>query len=228
MKKALTLLAILGTLAAGAFTAAHAQTAAPAPAASPQAGAKLVAMCMGCHNIIGYQASFPEVYKVPKIAGQNAAYIVSALQAYKKGERKHPTMRGIAGSLSDQDMADVAAFYEQLGKKDGADTPPSNLAVQPTGEVEALLKKGNCVSCHGGNLSTPIAPNYPKLAGQYADYLFDALKAYQSDNNPHFGRANPIMGAQAKPFSHAELKELAEYISSLPGEVKTVPESRFR
>jgi cytochrome c553 len=223
MKKVLSLLAL-----AGAVTAAQAQTAATAPVASAQAGEKLVAMCMGCHNIPGYQSSFPEVYKVPKIAGQSAQYIVAALVEYKKGERKFPTMRAIAGSLSDQDMADIAAYYEQLGKQAGAQALPGNLAVQPDGEVDALLKKGACVSCHGGNLSTPIAPNYPKLAGQYGDYLYAALLAYQTQDNPRVGRSNPIMGAQAKMFNHAELKALADYISTLPGEVKTVPESRFK
>ena len=70
-------------------------------------------MCIGCHGIPGYQASFPEVHKVPMISGQNAKYIAAALAAYKKGERKHPTMRAIAASLSDQDMADLAAYYER-------------------------------------------------------------------------------------------------------------------
>ena len=72
-----------------------------------------VAMCIGCHGIVGYKASFPEVYQVPKISGQNAKFIEAALHAYKKGERKHPTMRAIADPLSDQDIADLAAFYEQ-------------------------------------------------------------------------------------------------------------------
>ena len=79
-----------------------------------KAGEGKIAMCIGCHGITGYQASFPEVYKVPMIGGQNEAYIVSALNAYKKGERKHPTMRGIADSLSEQDMADVAALTQFL------------------------------------------------------------------------------------------------------------------
>ena len=70
------------------------------------AGAQKNAMCIGCHNIVGYKSSFPEVYKVPMISGQNAKYIIAALTEYKKGERKHPTMRGIADSLSEQDMAD--------------------------------------------------------------------------------------------------------------------------
>ena len=79
-----------------------------------QVGANKVAMCMGCHSIEGYQASFPEVYKVPKISGQSARYIESALAAYKKADRRHPTMRGIADSLTDQDMADVAAFTASI------------------------------------------------------------------------------------------------------------------
>ena len=69
------------------------------------------AMCIGCHGIPGYKTAFPEVYHVPKIAGQQPGYIVSALKAYKAGERSHPSMRGIAASLSDKDMADLAAYY---------------------------------------------------------------------------------------------------------------------
>ena len=69
------------------------------------------AMCIGCHGIPGYKTAFPEVYHVPKIAGQQPAYIISALKAYKDGARQHPSMRGIAASLTDQDMADLAAYY---------------------------------------------------------------------------------------------------------------------
>ena len=72
-----------------------------------------IEMCIGCHGIPGYKATFPEVFQVPMIGGQSAKYIESALQAYKKGDRKHPSMKGIAVSLSDQDIADVAAFYSQ-------------------------------------------------------------------------------------------------------------------
>jgi cytochrome c553 len=72
-----------------------------------------VAMCIGCHGIPGYKASFPEVYRVPMLGGQSEKYIAAALNAYKKGERKHPSMVGIAAGLSDQDIADVAAYYAQ-------------------------------------------------------------------------------------------------------------------
>jgi cytochrome c553 len=196
-----------------------------AQAQDAKAGEKKIAMCIGCHGIPGYQSSFPEVHKVPMIAGQNAKYIVAALTGYQKGERRHPTMRGIAESLSEQDMADVAAFYEQqAGKVEVPDTP----ARQPNPQVAALLQKGACVSCHGANFSKPIDGAYPKVAGQHSDYLFAALKAYQIEKNPNIGRANAIMQGQVKQFSHAELKELAQYIGSLPGQLKTVPESKFR
>ena len=204
---------------AAAMSTAQAQDAA--------AGEKKAAMCIGCHGIHGYQASFPEIHKVPMISGQGAKYIVSALTAYKKGERKHPTMKGIAASLSDTDMADLAAYYEKHGAssvKAVADTP----AVAPTPAVAALLAKGACVSCHGANFSKPIDGSYPKLAGQHADYLFFALKAYGVEGNPQVGRGNAIMAGQVKPFKRDELKAMAQYIGSLPGEVRTVPQSKFR
>jgi cytochrome c553 len=90
-------------------TWACAQTAAPTGSASD--GAKKIQMCQGCHGIVGWRTAYPEVYKVPKIGGQHAAYIVKALTEYKSGERSHPSMRAIAASLSDQDMADLAAYY---------------------------------------------------------------------------------------------------------------------
>src|SRR5258705_9305673 len=70
-----------------------------------------IAMCIGCHGIPGYKTAFPEVYHVPRIAGQQPAYIINALSAYKSGQRSHPSMRGIAASLSDKDMQDLAAYY---------------------------------------------------------------------------------------------------------------------
>jgi cytochrome c553 len=212
----------LSLLAIGVGGAARAQEA---TAGDAGAGAKKVAMCIGCHNIPGYQASFPEIYKVPKIAGQNAKYIVAALTGYKKGERRHPTMRAIATTLSDQDMADVAAYYEQLGK--GAGAAPAEPQAAPE-NVAKLLAQANCVSCHGANFSKPIDGSYPKLAGQYSDYLYQALKAYQTDHNAVVGRSNAIMVGMARPFSHPEIKAIAAYIGSLPSELQTVAQSRFR
>lgn len=102
-------LPIIRFVAASAFAAA----AFPLHAAegNAAAGSEKNSMCAGCHGIPGYKTAFPEVYSVPKIGGQHAAYIVSALQAYKSGERAHPSMRAIAATLSEQDMADLAAYY---------------------------------------------------------------------------------------------------------------------
>ncbi|MDP9108701.1 MAG: c-type cytochrome [Pseudomonadota bacterium] len=80
---------------------------------NPKAAENKNAQCIGCHGIAGYKAAFPEVFSVPLIAGQSATYIEAALNEYKKGERKNLTMRGIAASLSDQDIADLAAYYSQ-------------------------------------------------------------------------------------------------------------------
>jgi cytochrome c553 len=191
-----------------------------------KAGEKKIAMCIGCHGIAGYHASFPEVYRVPKISGQGAKYIASALTAYQKGDRKHPSMRGVVDNLNDQDIADVAAYYEAHGKQDGA--PALGKAAEGEGRVAALLKKGACVTCHGDSFSQPKEPTYPRIAGQYADYLFVALKSYKAEGNATWGRANPIMGGVAKQFSNDELKELANYVSALPGELKSLPQGKFR
>ena len=191
------------------------------------AGGTKNAMCIGCHGIVGYQSTFPEVYKVPMISGQSAAYIASALHSYKKGDRKHPTMRGVATTLSEQDIADLAAYYSARGVVDGVELPAMP-AVQANTQVQALLAKANCASCHGANFSKPIDPSYPKLAGQHSDYLLVALKAYKVENNPNVGRNNAIMASMAKQYTNAELKQIAGYISSLPSDLKVVPQSRFR
>jgi cytochrome c553 len=189
-------------------------------------GQTINAMCIGCHGIKGYQASFPEIHKVPMISGQSAKYIVASLNAYKKGERKHPTMRGVAESLTEQNMADLAAYYSAHGVVEGKAVPKEPTA--PSAAVAALLGKANCASCHGANFSTPIDPSYPKIGGQHADYLFVALKAYKNEGNAVIGRANPIMASMAKQYSSAELKQLANYLASVQGELKVEPQSRLR
>ena len=191
-----------------------------------KAGAGKIASCIGCHGIKGYQASFPEIYRVPMISGQNAKYISVSIAAYQKGDRRHPTMRGIAASLTEQDIADVAAYYEASGLREGAAAPGK--APEGNAKVAALLQKGACASCHGESYSKPIDPSYPKIAGQHADYLFVALKSYKTEGNATWGRNNGVMAGIAKQFSNAELKELARYMASLPGELQTVPQPRFR
>lgn len=96
------------SLALLAFSAAAQQKA---PAGDPKEAHKKIAMCEGCHGIVGYKTAYPVVYHVPKLGGQSAVYLANALHAYKAGQRSHPSMRGIAASLSDKDIADLAAYY---------------------------------------------------------------------------------------------------------------------
>ncbi len=206
------------TLSAAAFSV-HAQGV----TGDMAAGQKKAEMCIGCHGIKGYQNSFPEIHKVPMISGQSGAYIVSALNAYKKGDRKHPTMRGIAGSLTEQDMADLAAYYASHADSTAPDTPRTASTA-----AAALIEKGACASCHGANFSKPIDPSYPKLAGQHPDYLFFALKAYTVEGNKVVGRSNGIMAGIAKQYSTAEMREIAKYLGSLDGELKVVSQPRFK
>jgi cytochrome c553 len=108
MKKTLVLLALASCAGAAA--------AADAPA-SPKVPREKLEQCIGCHGIADYKADFPEVYRVPMIGGQSAKYIEAALNAYKKGDRNHPSMTGIARSLSDQEIAALAAYYSQQARK---------------------------------------------------------------------------------------------------------------
>lgn len=106
-----------------ATVAAQAPAPAPNPAAAPAAaaagdaelGRERTRMCEGCHGIEGWRTAFPEVYRVPKLGGQHEAYLVSALKQYRSGDRSHPSMRAIAGSLSDADIANLAAYYAKGG-----------------------------------------------------------------------------------------------------------------
>jgi cytochrome c553 len=198
-----------------------------------KAGEKKAAMCIGCHGIPGYQASFPEVYKVPMISGQNSKYIASALDAYRKGDRKHPSMRAIAGSLTDTDIAELAAFYEQHGAKPAAGVP-ADAAAPPAALKDKLAA---CSACHGANFNNTTDAANPRLAGQHADYLHNALRAYTTDGNPQVGRSNATMrgmlqrdenGKKVATFTPAELKQLAAYLASLPGQLATPKANTFR
>jgi cytochrome c553 len=112
MKKLLPLMAAVAvSLSFGSLTTATAADV----IGNAQAAENKVAMCIGCHGIPGYKSTFPEVYPVPIIGGQSAKYLENALNAYKKGDRTHPSMVGIATSLSDQDIADLAAYYAAQG-----------------------------------------------------------------------------------------------------------------
>lgn len=169
---------------------------AQASAADTARGAKLSYTCQGCHGIPNYRNSYP-VYSVPKLGGQHTSYIVAALKEYASGDRSHPTMHAQAVTMSGQDMQDIAAYLSGEERK-------------PTGHaVGAAPKAGQtCVACHGSD-GIGIMPEYPNLAGQHADYIEQALKAYRAGQ-----RKNPIMGGMAAPLTDEDIKALAQYYSS--------------
>ena len=181
-----------------ALALTFAALAAPALASAADAarGAKLAYTCLGCHGIQNYKNSYP-IYSVPKLGGQHTAYMVAALKEYASQGRPHPTMHAQAVTMSEQDMQDIAAYL-------------SGQELKATGRAVGTAPKAGqtCVACHG-NDGIGILPEYPNLAGQHADYIEQALKAYRAGQ-----RKNPIMGGMAAPLTDADIKALAQYYSS--------------
>jgi len=135
-------------------------------------------------------------------------------------------MRAIAEPLGDQDIADMAAYYEGHGKVEGAALPAK--AADPSGKVAALLNKGGCIACHGGNFNTPIDPTYPRLpASMPITCLWRSNPTRQKVKRPG-AAATPSWPAWPSSFSNAELKELAAYLHAQASELKTVPQKHFR
>lgn len=151
--------------------------------------------CLGCHGIEGYKNAYP-MYSVPKLEGQRPEYLAAALHEYKSGDREHLTMHSQASTLSDQDIADISAYFAgkplvSQGKPAG--TPPQAATL--------------CVSCHGQD-GIAIAPTYPSLAGQHEDYIARAIDEYRKG-----GRKNPIMKGFAATLKDEDIAAIAEYFA---------------
>jgi len=172
------------------------------PTGDPSAGKNKFATCAGCHAIPGHTNAYPN-YHVPRLGDQHPDYVVAALKAYQAGDRSHPTMHANAFSLSEQDMRDIAAYVAGL---------TSIASPQPVqGDASAGKTKSTaCAACHGpdGNSSIPL---YPRLAGQYEDYLRKALQDYQAGT-----RKDPIMKGMATTLSEQDRADLAAYFASQP------------
>jgi cytochrome c553 len=167
-----------------------------------------LAMCRGCHGISHYRTAYPEVYSVPKLGGQQAAYVVKALQEYKQGLRSHPTMRSIAALQTEEQVAAIAAYY--AAKDTGSGLHESALGDDPgAGPPKSAAA---CEACHGSGGNKPVSPETPRLAAQEYDYLVQALTQYRKGS-----RQNPIMGAMAKPLDDAQIRELSRYFSDQRG-----------
>jgi cytochrome c553 len=166
-----------------------------------EAGKQLGYSCLGCHGIDGYRNAYPS-YRVPKLGGQKAAYLVIALKGYREDMRAHPTMTGQASSLSDQDIENVAAYLASIG----ADT------VAAGGSKNASFEKAEaCTACHGNN-GVSVNAMWPTLAGQHEDYLVRALNSYRDGS-----RNEPVMSAQAALIAEDDVALLAKYFASLDG-----------
>ena len=167
--------------------------------------------CLGCHGIDGYKNAYP-MYSVPKLEGQTQQYLEAALHGYRDGDRAHLTMHAQASTLSDEDIADIAAYF--------AGTP-----LKATGRTPASLPKAAtlCTSCHGPD-GVAVAVIYPSLAGQHEDYLERALEEYQKG-----GRKNPIMKGFAATLKPGDIEAIAQYFSSLSPSLQTEkrPYTRF-
>jgi len=168
-----------------------------------QAGKELAYTCLGCHGIEGYRNAYPS-YRVPKLGGQKAAYLVIALNGYRDGSRKHPTMQAHASSLSEKDIEDVSSYLATLG----TDTVAGGGS---KGEDVGYEKAQGCVACHGNN-GVSVNAIWPTLAGQHEEYLVVALKSYKNGS-----RNNAVMSAQATLIADEDIAGLAKYFAGLKG-----------
>lgn len=173
---------------------------------NPVRGRTLAATCSGCHGIPGYKNAYPS-YDVPKLGGQNAEYITVALQDYRRGSRSHPTMQAQAAVLSDQDMADIAAYFASV-----EGVPGIGISDATAAEIEAGQQKAAaCAPCHG-EVGIAQGPQWPNLAGQHVSYLRQAMLEYKSGD-----RRDIIMGPMVATLDEEAIEQIAAYFASHPG-----------
>jgi cytochrome c553 len=173
-------------------------------AGDAERGAILADTCMGCHGIPGYRNGYPS-YRVPKLGGQHAEYIVIGLQGYKNLGRAHPTMQAQAASLSEQDMVDLGAYFDSQGEIETGSVDSSKKIER--GRAKAAV----CAACHGETGNSPT-PNWPTLAGQHKDYLVEVMMQYRNGQ-----RDDPVMAGQLINLSDDDIKDLAAFYAAQPG-----------
>ena len=179
-------------------------------AGDAEAGKSKSAMCAACHGPDGNSPA----PTFPKLAGQHAAYLAKQLAEYKSGERQNATMNGMAAALSEQDIADLAAFYSSqqvtLGKA-AEDKVEAGEAVYRAGNTATGVSA--CAACHGPTGSGNPMANFPSLSGQHADYTVLQLKAFRAGERAN--DAGSMMRGVAKKMTDAEIEAVAQYIQGL-------------
>lgn len=177
--------------------------------ADVEAGRDASATCVACHGTDGNSPTD----QFPHLAGQVPGYIAAQLAQFKSGERENAVMAGLVAALSEQDMANLDAYYSGLEGKKGAITPDQEAAALAGGKVyRGGYKPYNiaaCMGCHGPS-GYGIPPAFPRIAGQPAAYIEAQLLAYKSG-----ARINPIMNSVSFALSAQQIRELALYISAL-------------
>ncbi|MFK7975323.1 MAG: cytochrome c [Halioglobus sp.] len=206
-------IALVAGLALGITQSALGATVKPEGDAA--AGKSQIAVCSACHGADGNSAA-----PFPKLAGQGEKYLYKQLRDVRDGARVIPTMVGQLDGKSDQDLADIAAFYAgQNGT--GGQTDPELLAlgqkVYRAGVAERNVAA--CAACHSPTGAGNAPAGYPNLSGQHAQYIADQLRAYRKGNEDPTGRTNDgetrIMRSTAAGLTDMEIEAVSSYVSGL-------------
>lgn len=176
-------------------------------AGDPVAGKEKSQICASCHGADGNSV----MGDWPKLAGQGAKYIETQLAAFKSGDRKNDLMAPMAANLSEQDMADLAAYFSSQKLVSGQASPDlvdAGKQLYAGGNAETGIPA--CMACHGPSGSGNPAAAYPLLKGQHAAYTTTQLKAYRDGS-----RVNAVMQGVASRLTDAEIDAVASYIQGL-------------
>jgi cytochrome c553 len=199
---------LLGFWGLASVAAVHAAAPPPPFKADLARGQQAAQACIACHAADGSRGSPAN----PILAGQHPEYLVKQLQEFKSGKRKNAVMQGMAAALSEDDMRHIAAFYASKQAKPGSAKNKATIALG-----ERIYRGGNiakgipaCMACHGPT-GSGIPAQYPRLAGQHADYTEAQMLAFRSGARGN----NAQMSAIAYKMNDAEIKAVSDYIAGL-------------
>ena len=187
----------------------------PKPAGDPEAGEALSASCSACHGPDGNGAA-----PFPKLAGQGEKYLYKQMRDIRDGMRSVPSMVGQVDDKSDQELADIAAYYAAQSKSLGQ-TDPELLALGKKVYRSGVAERGvpACMACHSPSGRGNAPAGYPALSGQHAQYVADQLRAYRKGHEDPAGRTNDgdarIMRQTAFGMSDREIDAVASYVAGL-------------